>query len=199
MESAFFSSPWFTYGIIPVAIFFARVFDVSMGTIRMIFISKGLKLLAAVIGFFEVLVWIIAISQIMQNLTNVFTYIAYAGGFATGTYLGIFLENRIAFGKVIVRVITRRDANDLIEEIKDKHYGVTKIAAEGSTGEVALLFMLVERSMVNELINTIHQFNPRAFYTIEDVRFVSEGIFPDNSNRKIRIHWPSYRRGRKGK
>ncbi len=84
MENTFFSSDLFSYAILPLLIFLARICDVSIGTLRIIFVSKGVKKVAPVLGFFEVLIWIIAISKIMQNLDNYVNYIAYAAGFATG-------------------------------------------------------------------------------------------------------------------
>ncbi|MBI2112485.1 hypothetical protein HYT52_03045 [Candidatus Woesearchaeota archaeon] len=87
---------WFTHIILPVLIFFARIADVSIGTVRVIFIAKGFKYLAPVLGFFEVLIWLTAIQQVFNNLTNAFTYIGYAAGFATGTYVGIILEEKLS-------------------------------------------------------------------------------------------------------
>jgi len=85
---------------LPLLIFFARVCDVSLGTIRIIFISKGIKYLAPIVGFFEILIWLLAISQIMQNLTNPYYYIFYAGGFATGNLVGIILDEKLSIGTV---------------------------------------------------------------------------------------------------
>jgi uncharacterized protein YebE (UPF0316 family) len=83
-----------TYVVLPVMIFFARICDVSLGTIRVIFISKGVKYLAPIIGFFEVIIWLLAIGQVMNNLTNFVAYIAYGAGFASGTYIGMIIEEK---------------------------------------------------------------------------------------------------------
>jgi uncharacterized protein YebE (UPF0316 family) len=82
----------YAWVLLPLMIFFARVCDVSLGTVRIIFISKGIRYLAPFVGFFEILIWLLAISQIIQNLTNRYYYIFYAGGFACGTFAGIIID-----------------------------------------------------------------------------------------------------------
>ncbi len=96
----FFGSDWFNYLVLPAAIFLARICDVTIGTLRIIFVSKGNKLIAPVLGFFEVLIWIIAITRIIENLNNPFCYVAYAAGFATGNYIGLRVEEKLAVGIV---------------------------------------------------------------------------------------------------
>ncbi len=99
----------FAYVVLPIMIFCARICDVTMGTIRVIFISKGIRYLAPVIGFFEVIIWLLAIGQVMNNLTNVVSYIAYGAGFAAGTYIGMYIEEKISLGLTSVRIITKED------------------------------------------------------------------------------------------
>jgi uncharacterized protein YebE (UPF0316 family) len=174
--SAFFDSPAFTYVILPILIFCSRIVDVSIGTMRVIFITKGYRMLAPLFGFFEVLIWLIAVTQIMKNLSQPFYYIAYAGGFAAGNFVGMFIESRMALGVVLVRVITRNGASELIEYLKSQNYGVTAVDAEGLFGKVKILFTVTKRSEVKHVIAAIQQYNPQAFYTIEDVRFASEQV-----------------------
>jgi uncharacterized protein YebE (UPF0316 family) len=174
--SAFFHSPAFSYVILPLLIFCSRIVDVSIGTMRVIFITKGYRLLAPLCGFFEVLIWLIAVTQIMKNLSQPFYYIAYAGGFAAGNFVGMFIESRMALGVVLVRVITRTDASELIEYLKSQNYGVTAVDAEGLFGKVKILFTVTKRVEVKNVISIIRRFNPQAFYTIEDVRFASEPV-----------------------
>ena len=173
----FINSPVFVWVILPLLIFIARILDVSIGTLRIIFVSRGMKYLAPLLGFFEVLIWLIAIGQIMQHLDNVMCYIAYAGGFAAGNYLGIIIEQKLKMGIYIVRIITQKNANELIAFLRSKDYGITSIDAEGSQGKVSILYSIIRRKNLNHFIESIEQFNPNAFYTIEDVRFVSKGIF----------------------
>lgn len=173
----------FTWVVIPLLIFGARVCDVSLGTIRVIFISKGVRYLAPLIGFFEVIIWLLAISQVMANLTNIASYIAYGGGFAMGTLVGMLIEEKISLGTVIIRVITTRDATSLIDDLRSRNYGVTVIDGEGSTGRVQILFMVVKRQDIPEIAGVIRDYQPGAFYSIEDVKSAREGIFPS------RRHW----------
>jgi len=184
--SAFFHSTAFTYVILPILIFCSRIIDVSIGTMRVIFITKGYRLLAPFCGFFEVLIWIVAVTQIMQNLSQPFYYIAYAGGFAAGNFVGMYIENRMALGVVLVRVITRNSASELIEYLKTQNFGVTVLDAEGLFGKVKILFTVVKRAEVPNVVAIIKKFNPHAFYTIEDVRFVSEPVSITEGNQSAK-------------
>ena len=132
MENSFFNSDIFSYGLLPAFIFIARVCDVSLGTLRIIFVSKGNKQIAPFLGFFEVLIWIVAISRIMQNLDNYLTYIAYAGGFATGNYVGMLIEERLAMGIQMIRVFTNKKAEELVQSLNSRGYGATSVKAQGS-------------------------------------------------------------------
>jgi len=171
-------SEMYAWIILPLLIFFARVCDVSLGTIRIIFVSKGLRYLAPIIGFFEILVWLMAIGQIIQNLTNVYYYIFYAGGFAIGNLVGILIEEKLSIGTVSIRIITRRDAKELTEALRKADFGVTAIDADGSKGKVKIIFTVVNRQNIHEVIKIVKQHNPKAFYSIEDIRFVSEALSP---------------------
>jgi len=179
----FVNSPVFTWAIIPLLICLARIIDVSLGTLRIILVSRGMKVIAPILGFFEILIWLLALGQIMQNLTNIANYFAYALGFAIGNYIGIVLEQKLAMGKVVVRVITRRNASELIAFLRNEDINVTVVDAEGSSGPVHLLFTVIRRSQLPFVTIHVKRFNPKAFYTVEDVRFVSGGIFSATDNR----------------
>lgn len=174
----FFDSAAYAWVILPLLIFFARITDVSLDTLRIIFINKNLRYWAALCGFFEVLIWLMVIRQIFQQLNNPLCFIAYPLGFAAGNIVGLMIENRISIGKVIIRTITRRGADELIEFLKSSGYGVTVIDAEGSTGPVKVIFTIVERSDIQHVVETIKKYNPNAFYSVEDIRFVSEAVTP---------------------
>lgn len=164
--------------VIPVLIFLARVLDVSIGTMRVIFITRGMRLLAPLVGFFEVLIWLIVIGEVLSNLTHWVNYVAYAAGFAAGNYVGMVIEHRMALGKAIVRVITRVDAEILTENLRKHKILLTVLDAAGNNGPVKVLFMVVARTQLPFVLDLVNEYNPRAVYTIEDVRFVSEGLSP---------------------
>lgn len=177
-----------TWVIIPLFIFFARICDVTIGTIRYIMITRGFKYIAPVFGFFEVIIWLLAIGQVMENITNVFCYLAYGGGYAMGTFFGMVIEERLKLGMAIIRIISGRPAEKLVERLRNDGFGVTSIRGEGGTGVVAVIFMVVKRSKIPRVIGIIREHNPSAFYTLEDVRNVSEGIFPgDDENNPFRM------------
>ncbi|MCQ1537435.1 DUF2179 domain-containing protein [Methanocalculus taiwanensis] len=189
----------YTWVIIPLFIIVARIVDVSMGTLRIIFVARGYRYLAPTLGFFEVIVWLLAIGEIMKNLNNPACYIAYGLGFALGNFLGILIEDHLSIGQVIVRVITNRDATQLVETLKQKNFGITSINAEGATGEVKLIFCVINRSRMTEIIELIKHFNPNAFYSVEDVRSVKEGIFPTEKPGFLSSHLNAMKVRRKQK
>jgi len=164
---------WFDYIVVPLLIMVARVTDVSLDTLRVIMVARGYRKLAPFVGFFQVLIWIITITRIMANLENWTTYVGYAGGFALGTYVGMILEERIALGFELIRVITRADATDLRDELIRRGYQVTFVEGEGRDGKVGILFIIQKRKVIKEIIRLIREMNPRAFYSIEDIRSVS--------------------------
>jgi len=176
---------WQVVVILPLLIFLARILDVSVGTLRIIFVSKGFKGLAALLGFVESLVWVLAISQVFQNLNSWITYLAFAAGFSAGNYVGILLEERIAMGNQLIRVITRRDAEELDLYLRQGGYAVTSVDAEGIEGPVKILFTVCKRRELEKIIGIIKCYNPNAFYTIEDIRFVKETYLPPLQKRRL--------------
>jgi uncharacterized protein YebE (UPF0316 family) len=168
----------FTWVVLPILIFLARICDVSLGTVRLVFVSRGFKHLAPIIGFFEVLIWILAIGQIMQNLTNPICYLAYAGGFATGNYIGILIAEKLSLGVALIRVITQKEADPLVTRLRETGYGVTSIDGQGGSGPVQIIFTIVPRREVVTVVELVKQCNPHAFYSIEEVDFVEKGFFP---------------------
>jgi uncharacterized protein YebE (UPF0316 family) len=176
----FAGSPgFFAYVILPALIFLARVCDMSLDTVRVIFMSKGIKYLPAIIGFFEVIIWLLAIGQVMDNLTNVVCYIAYGAGFAAGTIVGMAIEEKLSLGLTSVRIITKDDPTELMQYLRTHNYGVTSIDGEGGTGKVKMVFTIIKRQDLSHVVGIIKQFHPNAFYSIEEVKSVVEGVFPE--------------------
>lgn len=180
------SESWvFTWVLLPVLIFLARIMDQSIGTLRLIFISKGMKNIAPFLGFFEVIIWLLAIGQIMQHLDNWLCYLAYGAGFAAGNFIGITLEERLSIGTSIIRVILSNESPELISALKLHNFGLTIIDAEGSKGKVKVMFSIIRRKEIPVFLDTLHNHHPSAFYTIEDVKAAQDGVFKDVQHKSL--------------
>lgn len=166
-----------TWLVIPALIFLARILDVSIGTLRIVFIAQGAKSIAPLLGFVEVLIWLAAMGQIMQNLNNVASYLAWASGFAVGNYVGLYIEEKIAMGKLIVRVITAKPGTLLVESLRDGGFGVTTVEAQGGLGPVHIIYTVVQRRDVDTVVGIVKEHNPNAFYTVENVRYTSKSPY----------------------
>jgi len=169
--------------ILPLIIFISRVCDVSLGTLRHVFISKGFRRIVPLLGFFEVLIWIVVVAQVMKNLNNVACYLAWAGGFATGTYVGLLIEERLALGLQVIRIITNQDFNHLLDALKNENHGITIVDAQGAVGPVKMIFTIVKRKNVQHIVKIIQTHNPSAFYSIEDIKNANQGVFTENSKK----------------
>ncbi len=171
---------WLTEGegfqlvVLPLIIFLGRIVDVTLGTLRIIFLNKGMRLLAPVLGFFEILIWIVAVSQIMNQANHWFMYVAYAAGFAAGNYAGMLAEEKISVGINIIRIITKRESRRLIAALRETGYGATSIDAQGEYGKVHVIFTVVRRKSIPDVLKLIKEKAPKAFYTIEDVRHIRD-------------------------
>ncbi|MEN6444159.1 MAG: DUF2179 domain-containing protein [Methanoregula sp.] len=175
----------FTFVIVPLLIFGARICDMSLDTLRVIFMSKGIKYIPPFIGFFEVIIWLVAIGQVMNNLTNVVCYIAYGAGFATGTFIGMAIEEKLSLGLTSVRIITKKDPAELIQFLRAHDYGVTSVNGEGGTGPVKMVFTIIKRKDLAHIVSMIKLYNPNAFYSVEEVKSVAEGVFPERPSMGI--------------
>lgn len=188
----------FNWVVLPTLIFTARMFDVSVGTVRIIFVSRGRKLLSSVLGFFEISIWLLAISQIMQNLDNAICFIAYAGGFAMGNFIGILIEEKLAVGTLIIRIFLPKDESGMKDKLYEAGFGVTRINAYGKNGDVEILFSVIKRKNLKKAVDIIEGCQANAFYSIEDAKSVKQGIFPTDKRSLFSLH-PRKRRLRKGK
>jgi uncharacterized protein YebE (UPF0316 family) len=190
--TAFMHTETFTLLFLPVLIFFARICDVTLDTVRIIYVQRGMKYVAPILGFFEVLIWLMAITQIMQHLTSPIHYIAYAAGFGTGNFVGIIVEEMLSVGTVLVRLITRKDTSQLVECLRKKGYRNTKHEASGEQGTVNIIFTIVKRKELQTVLEIIKTCNPTAFYTVEDIRHASEDkglVTPPKKTTLERLNW----------
>lgn len=174
---------YYSWVVLPLMIFLSRIGDVSLGTLRHVFISKGYRRLVPLLGFFEVLIWIIVVAQVMKNLNNVACYLAFAGGFAMGTYVGLLIEERLALGLQVIRIITHQNCEELILALKNENYGITVVDGHGAMGPVKMLFTIIKRKNVQSVVSIIHQHNPTAFYSVEDIKEANQGVFKPSPKR----------------
>lgn len=166
------------YSYLPLLIFFARICDVTLGTLRIIFVSKGMKKVAPFLGFFEVFIWIVVISELLTKANDWISYIAYAGGYATGNYIGMLIEERIAMGIYLVRVFTLRDGSELVKKLNKNNFGATCLKGKGVEKEVDIVEAVVDRKNMTRVETIVKDFDENAFFVVEDVRSTQKGIFP---------------------
>lgn len=173
------------YVLIPILIFFARVCDVSIGTVRIILISRGNKIVAPLLGFVEVLIWIAAISQVMKNMSNIFCYLAYGAGFATGNFVGMIIESKLALGLQMVRVISRAKLQLLPGALRSEGFGVTTVEGKGAAGKVNVIFSTIPRKELKKYCKMVDALDPEAFISVEDVRSTKAGYFNSIARKNI--------------
>ncbi len=169
----------FSYPLLPLFVFLARICDVTLGTLRIIFISKGKKLLAPIFGFIEVFIWITVIGQILKHSDgDIICYIAYAGGYAMGSFVGMLVEERLALGLHLIRVFTKKNGEELTRSLNMHKFGATTTTGKGvEEGDVSIVETIVNRKNSQEVQDVITNFDPSAFYIVSDVRSVQRGIF----------------------
>ena len=158
-------------------IFVARTVDVSLGTVRVMMITKGYKAIAPVIAFVEVLIWLVAMGSVMNNLDKLENILGYALGFAMGNYVGMVIEEKLAIGYLSIRLVTKRDAGDLIAQLEKNGFGFIHNKALGNSGEVSVIYCTIKRTNFDKWLQLVKKFNPGAFYTISDLKSVKSHVF----------------------
>lgn len=185
--------------LIPLLIFVCRIIDVSFGVIRIVFISRGYKLLAAFCGFFEVLIWITVVSNLMSGRSSFIYLVSFAGGFSMGNYVGMLISEKLSLGLSILRVIVRNYPSGLLKDLREKNYGATVIKGHGAMGEVDIVFTIIKNKDLMDIKDIIIENNPKAFYSIESVDTISEGIFPNKTKTFNFFEIRKFKPFRKGK
>ncbi len=171
--------------LLPGLVFLAESCVLTLATLRTISIARGKKVPAAVLGFFEVNIWLFAISQVMQNLNDASCAIAFASGFSLGNFLGILIEQKLAIGNLTVQVTTKRDARELIDQLRSAGYGVTKIDGHGAMGPVEVVITVVQRKDLADVAAIIQNFDSAAFYAVHDLQSSTEGVFPKRESQSV--------------
>ena len=160
-------------------IFSLRIVDVSIGTLRVMYMVRGDRRRTVPLAFLESGVWVFAISRIFKQVDNPLNMIAFAAGYATGTLVGMTLERWIASGHILVRVISgKSDKEDLVAAIRGAGFGVTVVAGQGRAGEQAILFVVALRRRGRELLDLIERMDDDAFVTVDPVNPAIGGYLP---------------------
>ena len=159
----------------PILIFLLRVADVSLGTMRMLLIVRGHRVLAPVLGFFETLLWVFAVGLVVQHLASPMHVVGYAGGFAAGNYVGLLLEERLALGIATIRAVIQSGGAELAATLRDAGFGVTERDGRGKSGKVDVLYSVVPRRRVAVCMGLIDQRAPEALIVVDEPRSVRRG------------------------
>jgi uncharacterized protein YebE (UPF0316 family) len=159
----------------PLVIFGIRIVDVSLATLRMLFTVRGQRLLVPFIGFFEILLWLFAVGSAIRYLDSPYHIIGYAGGFAAGTVVGMWVEEKLAFGLATIRIISGNGVRQLADALRQSGHGVTEFTGVGRQGTVELVYTVAQRTEIKSILQTIDQMDPDALVTIEEPRAVRRG------------------------
>jgi uncharacterized protein YebE (UPF0316 family) len=170
----FFSiSPW----LLTLLIFVLRVTDMSLDTMRVLFVLRGRKSQAWILGFMQSAIWVIAISSVLSNLGNPFNIIAYAGGFATGNVVGMAIEERLAIGHSHIRIISSGKGNAILDAIRGEGYAATEIPGRGKDGAVTIISCSIKRKHIAKIQKKISYIDQNAFMTVEEIRPIHRGFW----------------------
>lgn len=163
--------------ILPVVLFFMRVLDMSIDTLRVVSVVRGRKLLAWILGFSQSSIFVVAITSILSNLDNIWNIFGYAAGFATGNLLGMVIEERMAIGYGHVRIISSRQGNAIAEGLRLEGFALTESSARGKDGTVTVIESSNRRRDIKYLLQKVIEIDDEAFILIEDVRPVRRGFW----------------------
>ncbi|MBP9040695.1 MAG: DUF2179 domain-containing protein [Anaerolineaceae bacterium] len=158
-------------------IFALRVGDMSLDTIRVLFVMRGKKLLTWVLGFIQSVIYIVAISSVLTKMDNILNVLAYAAGFATGNVVGLIIEGKLAIGHILITIISSHRGAYIAEQLRASGYAVTEISGRGKNGTVFELHASVLRKDVPNVETIVLEADPQAFVTAEDVRPVRRGFW----------------------
>jgi uncharacterized protein YebE (UPF0316 family) len=166
---------WTTLGR-ALLIFALRVTDVSMGTVRTTMIVRGHRTWAALIGFVEVTIWVLAIGQVLNNLDSVINILFYSGGFAAGTLLGMWIGDRLALGHADLHVVSMKKGPEIADHLRRAGFGATLLHARGQSGPVSIINTTAPQKNVAEVIRLVNEIDATAFVTVDEARNVVRGF-----------------------
>ena len=168
-----FSNPWLG----ALVIFGLRVLNMTLDTLRMLFMLRGKKALSWVVGFVVSLIYVVLLTSVLSNLNNPLYIIAYAAGFATGGVAGMWIEERLAIGFTNIQVVSPRRGAVMAQKLRENGFAVTEIPARGKDGMVSMLSLSVRRKEVTSVEEIINDCDEAAFITTEDVHPVQRGFW----------------------
>lgn len=178
-----FAFDFIDFVFLPLMIFIARVSDVTLATVKLMFVVNNARRFAALLGFFEALITILALSRIMQDASNMAAYMMYAAGFAAGTYIGMRIEEKLAYGSVVIRIISKKIPDSLLEHLAASQYRYSMVDANDQSGNTQILFTVCKRSQVGTFLKNLESIAPEALYTIEGVKQVSHDLLPEQQKK----------------
>lgn len=165
-------------------IFVLRLLDVAMSTVRIVLLGKSRKGASTILGFFESLIWVIAITRVLDGIDDPLRMIAFAAGFAAGTYVGALVEEWLALGQSLIRVIAQVDSPPVAARIRELGFGATVVNGDGLEGEVRVTFSIVPRKRTSAITREIHDINPEAFVTVESTTSIDAPRRQDRAVQK---------------
>ncbi len=177
---AMFAGPWG-----PVLIFILRIFDVSLSTLRILLSMRNQRVMVPIIGFFEVLIWIFAVGSAIRNLESVWHVLGYAGGFAMGNIVGLWIEGKLAIGLATLRIISRAGGVEIAEALRDRGYGVTEFFGQGREGRVEIVYTAVARREIPRVLDEVSRWDPEAFVTVEEPREIRRGWMQSTPRQRL--------------
>lgn len=168
---ALFASPWGA-----LVIFCLRIVDVSCDTMRVIFAIRGKRNIAAVLGFVQAMIWIVAVGNAVKHLDSILHVLGYAGGYAMGTYVGVTLEQTIAYGVATVRIVSKAAGVEIAEALREAGHGVTEFGGFGRSGSVEIINTVVQRRHIEDVLKTVTSHDKDAFVTVEEPKILRGGL-----------------------
>ncbi len=163
--------------LVVIIIFLLRVCDMSLDTIRVLFVFRGKKSLAWVLGFFQSMLFVIAITSVLANMDNFWNIIGYAAGFATGNVVGMSIENRLAIGHIHMTIFSPMAGPRITDALRNAGYAVTELSGRGRAGMVSVLHVAVLRKKVADVETIVLEMDKEAFVTAEDIKPIRRGFW----------------------
>ncbi len=162
-------------------IFMAKCADVTLATVRTIFVVKGKKKLAFFVGIFEILIYLFAMDKVLGDMGDIVKVISYALGFATGNVVGITMEEKLAIGLITAQIFTGKDVDSFADYLRNNGFGVTVIEGRGREGIKHILQVVLDRKHLDNFQKTINEYDSKAFVAVSEIKKVSGGYFGRNN------------------